>query len=88
MDQKLDFKFIAISQDSFTLDNSQQNVMITYDRDNPELFTSKIAKRKKLSGNKTSNSGEPDGKEIELYSLHREDLLQLCDTFPKTATVL
>ena len=77
MDKKLDFKFVAIGKNSFTMDASHQQILITYDRTNSELFTSK-----------TINNKAVTSEEIELHSLSRDHLLELCDTFPKTAAVL
>lgn len=53
--------------------------MINYDRENKDLFTSKRE-------NKVKHPTLID--EIEMHSLSGSKLLDLCDTFPKTAAAL
>ena len=37
--QKLDFEFLAVSKDSFKVDNRENKILINYNRNNSTLFT-------------------------------------------------
>ena len=77
MQQKLDFKFLAVSKDSFKMDSQEKMILIKYNRNNSEIFTGQSGITSKFAQD-----------EIELLSLSGTLLLQLCDTYPKTAAVL
>ena len=66
-----------MSKDSFKIDSQEKMILIKYNRNNAEIFTGQSKKSSKFVED-----------EIELLSLSSSLLLQLCDTFPKTAAML
>ena len=69
MNQILDFKFVAVAEDSFKVQDDEAHVRRHANQHIHDDFL----------------SYRSDSKHIEIYSLEREKFLDLCEQFPKAA---
>ena len=75
MDQTLPLKFLAVSENSFTVQNNKEVIMTSKDY---------------LSKNSWLNPKNVKSNDcrIEIYSIEKEKLLYLCDSFPVSGKVV
>lgn len=84
MSRRLPFSFIATSNDCYKMRSNllSGEIVVRYDQSEIEMFRDeKTHLKKKMKKGSTSKS-------IELFSVPRDEFLELCDLFPESKVLL